>query len=58
MIPRCLSSCAPVRAASHRWVATDAPVVQIFWPLMTYSSPSFTARVRSDPRSLPASGSL
>ena len=32
-------------------------VVQVFWPLTTYSSPSRTALVRSDARSEPASGS-
>ena len=33
-------------------------VVQIFWPLMTHSSPSSTALVDSPARSEPASGSL
>ena len=32
-------------------------LVHIFWPLMTYSPPSRTARVRSEARSVPASGS-
>ena len=32
-------------------------MVQIFWPLTMYSSPSRTAVVRSDARSEPASGS-
>ena len=34
-----------------------APEFQIFWPLTTKSSPSRTARVRSDATSEPASGS-
>ncbi len=38
--------------------ATCASVVHTFWPLTTYSSPSRTARVVSDERSLPAPGSL
>jgi hypothetical protein len=37
-------------------VAGEADV-HIFWPLMTYSSPSRSARVFSDARSVPASGS-
>ena len=32
--------------------------VQTFWPVTTHSSPSSTARVRSEARSEPASGSL
>ena len=35
-----------------------APEVHTFWPFTTKSSPSRTAAVRSDARSLPASGSL
>ena len=37
--------------------AQCAPDVQIFWPLITQSSPSRTARVRSPARSEPAPGS-
>ncbi len=37
--------------------ATCAMVVQTFWPLMTHSSPSRTARVASDATSDPAPGS-
>ncbi len=33
-------------------------VIQVFWPSSTHSSPSRRARVRSDARSDPASGSL
>ena len=35
------------------------PAVQnVFWPSITHSSPSGTARVRSDARSEPESGSV
>ena len=46
------------RTASQMWVATSASEVQIFWPLITHSSPTRTARVRSEARSVPAFGSL
>ena len=48
-----------VRAARNMYLPRQV-VVQIFWPLMTQWSPSGpdTARVRSDARSEPASGSL
>ena len=48
----------PVRTRSSHWSATSAWDVQIFDPVTTYSSPSLTALVRSEARSLPASGSL
>ena len=38
--------------------ASRAPLVQIFWPLITYSSPSRRAEVRSEARSEPDPGSL
>ena len=38
-------------------LATCAAVVQIFWPFTTYSSPSRTAFVCRDARSLPTPGS-
>ncbi|MCZ7526660.1 MAG: hypothetical protein M5U14_09955 [Acidimicrobiia bacterium] len=37
--------------------AVSAPVVKIFWPRITQSSPSRVARVDRWPRSDPASGS-
>jgi hypothetical protein len=46
-----------VRTSSSQWSATWARVLHTFWPVTTYSSPSRTARVRSDARSEPASGS-
>jgi hypothetical protein len=38
-------------------VGEVAREVQVFWPLMTHSSPSSTAEVRTPARSEPASGS-
>lgn len=46
-----------VRASTKIQSANWPSVVQVFWPLMTYSSPSRTATVRSPARSEPASGS-
>ena len=42
----------PARRSRRSWIR----VVHIFWPLITYSSPSRTARVRSEARSVPAPG--
>ena len=56
-MPRCLGASGSVRTSSSHQSATCASVVQIFWPVMTQSSPSRTAVVRSDARSEPASGS-
>ena len=50
-------SSGPVRTRSSQKSATSAWQVQIFGPVTTYSSPSRTARVRSEARSLPAPGS-
>jgi hypothetical protein len=47
-----------VRTASQMCVETSAREVQIFWPVITHSSPSSSALVRSDARSVPALGSL
>ncbi len=57
VIPLCLGASGSVRTSSSQKSATWARVLQIFWPVTTYSSPSRTARVRSDARSDPASGS-
>ncbi len=57
-MPRCLGASASVRQASQIQSACWALLVKIFWPSMTQWSPSRTARVRSDARSVPASGSL
>ena len=46
-----------VRTRQNIMSAACAVVVQIFWPLMTKSSPSSTALVLSEARSEPAPGS-
>ena len=56
-IPRCLGASGSVRAASQPMLELCPPEVQIFWPLITYSSPSRMARVCSEARSEPAPGS-
>ena len=57
-MPLCFGASGSVRQASQIQSASWPPVVKTFWPLMTYSSPSRTARVLSDARSVPAPGSL
>ena len=56
-MPRCFGLSASVRTRQNIMSAKCAPEVQIFWPLMTKSSPSTAARVRSDARSEPEFGS-
>ena len=56
-MPRCFGASGSVRASMNIQSANCAPVVQIFWPLMTKSSPSRTARVCSEARSEPLPGS-
>ena len=57
LMPLCLGASGSVRARtkiqSARWPAE----VQIFWPLITHSSPSSTALQPRLARSEPASGS-
>ncbi len=56
--PRCLGASArSVRATNMRHLARCASVVQTFWPVTTQSSPSRTARVLSEARPEPESGS-
>jgi hypothetical protein len=57
-MPLCLGASGSVRAASQIHSASCAALVNTLFPLITYCSPSRTARVRSDARSVPASGSL
>ena len=58
LMPACGGFAAgSVRAARNMYWPHQV-VVQIYWPVMTHASPSRTALVRSDTRSLPASGSL
>ena len=56
-MPLCLGASGSVRRATQLWVAMCAMVFHIFWPLITHSSPSSTARVRSAAMSVPASDS-
>ncbi len=55
--PWCLRASGSVRIATQLCEAVCAPVFQIFWPLMTHSSPSSSACVLSAARSVPAAGS-
>ena len=59
VIPACLrtSGSGFVRTSISQYSATWPKLVQIFWPLSTYSSPSRSARVRRLARSDPAFGS-
>jgi hypothetical protein len=54
----CFGASGSVRQASQMKSASWPPVVNTFWPFTTYSSPSSTARVRSEARSVPAPGSV
>ena len=59
VMPAWRSTVGSVRASSVPMSAHWPSVHQIFWPVTFQPpSPSGTARVRSDARSLPASGSL
>src|SRR5256885_2020816 len=57
-MPLCFGASASVRHASQMKSARLAPLVNTLLPLTTYWSPSRTARVRSDAKSVPASGSV
>ena len=57
-MPRCLASVGLVRHSTKIQLAVWPLDVQIFWPLITHSSPSRTARVPRLARSEPLSGSL
>ena len=56
-MPACFFTSGLVRTSVKIQSPYWPSVVQVFWPLTTYSSPSRTALVRSDARSEPASGS-
>ena len=58
VMPLCLGASGSVRISSSHQSAIWANVVQIFWPVMTYSSPSRMPRQLSEARSEPALGSL
>ncbi len=55
--PLCAGASGSVRVTQKHQSARCASVVQTFWPLMTHSSPSRTARVWTFERSEPAFGS-
>ncbi len=55
--PLCFGASGSVRATSMHHFAWWAIVVHTFWPVTTHSSPCRTARVFSDARSEPDSGS-
>ena len=57
LMPSCFFAAGSVRTSANMWVASCASVVQIFWPVMTNSSPSSSARVLRLARSDPALGS-
>ena len=52
-----MATSGSVRATSMHHFASCAYVVQTFWPVTIHSSPLRTARVLSDARSEPDSGS-
>ncbi len=56
--PLCLGNVGSVRVMRKTYWQYWAPVVKIFWPLMTHSSPSRTARVLAPAMSEPPSGSV
>ena len=56
-MPLCFGASGSVRTRQNIMSAVLAPDVQIFWPLMTHSSPSSSALVESDARSEPEPGS-
>ena len=55
--PLCLGTSGLVRARTKTCEQTWAVLVNIFWPLITHSSPSLTARVLAAATSEPESGS-
>ena len=57
-MPLCFGASGSVRAASQMKSANSAWLVKSFEPLMTHESPSRTARVRREARSVPDDGSV
>ena len=57
-MPLCGGASGSVRTSAMPQFANVAYVDHTFWPVTTYTPPRFSARVVSDARSLPASGSL
>lgn len=58
LIPACFFTVLSVRARMKIQLASIPRVHQVFWPLITHSSPSSTASQRTAARSDPAPGSL
>ncbi len=56
-MPSCFFTVGSVRARTKIQSAYWPSVVQVFWPLMTQWSPTFSARVLRPARSEPAPGS-
>ncbi len=56
-MPSVLRPGGPVRTSANIQSARSAIDVHTFWPVTRYTSPSRTARVDSEARSLPAPGS-
>ena len=56
-MPLCFGASGSVRTRQNIMSAFCAPEVQIFWPLMTHSSPSSSALVERDAKSDPEPGS-
>ena len=56
--PLCLATVGSVRVSRKTYCARCAPLVNIFWPLMTQWSPSSTARVCAAATSEPDCGSV
>src|SRR4051812_18541044 len=56
-MPLCFGASGSVRQRQNIMLASWAPEVHTFWPVMTTSSPSITPRVFRPARSEPASGS-
>lgn len=58
LMPCARPSSPEVRAKIMSWVAACRPLLKRFWPLITHSSPSFTAFVSSHDASEPWFGSV
>ena len=57
-MPACFARRGSVRNRPNIQSASLRVLVQILWPLITHWSPSSSARLASEARSLPAPGSL
>ena len=57
-MPACFAASGSVRKSPNIQSACAARLVHTLWPWITQWSPSSSARLASDARSLPAPGSL